>query len=239
MSKPPPTSVTTMTTNTVNKIRSRCGKFTGSASAAASETTPRIPAVPMMNVTRQDGGGPSSAVERGASARRRRDTPNSHAKRAAMTTAAIPSDQAASVAGRYTPKAPTIVRNCRPTRTNAAPLKVKNNRFQTADAAMRLFASKIRFDLRLRTMPPLSAASTPEAWTASAGTYSANGVTSEIETEMSSSDKPLSRIFAAIQPDSAPPPMPIAIPATTTYTNCSSANPSENAPVSTAVTAKA
>ena len=42
--RPCPTSVTRMTTNVRNTIRSRPGTSIGSASAAASETAPRIPA---------------------------------------------------------------------------------------------------------------------------------------------------------------------------------------------------
>ena len=65
-------------------------------------------------------------------------------------------------------------------------------------------------------MPPLIAASTPDAWTASAGTYSANGVTSEIDTAMSSSDSPARRIIIAIRVMSHAIPSPTATPATTT-----------------------
>ena len=87
-------------------------------------------------------------------------------------------------------------------------------------------------------MPPLIAASTPDAWIASAGTYSANGVTSEIDTAISWSDKPARRIATAIFVMSQPIARPAATPATTTYTKLSVAASSENAPVATAITAK-
>ena len=58
-SNPCPTSVTTITTKTMNKISRGEESLTGNASAAASETTPRIPAVPKMNSTCHGGAGPS------------------------------------------------------------------------------------------------------------------------------------------------------------------------------------
>ena len=50
----------------------------------------------------------------------------------------------------YSGRSRTMERSCRPISTNAAPLKMKNSRFQTDAAAMRLSASNICVDLRLR-----------------------------------------------------------------------------------------
>ena len=54
---PWPTSVATMTQNVRYRMRSRCGKSTGRARAAASETTPRMPAHDTMNTARAGGYG--------------------------------------------------------------------------------------------------------------------------------------------------------------------------------------
>lgn len=112
--------------------------------------------------------------------------------------------------------APRIERNCNPISTNAAPLNVKNRRFHTELAARRLSASKISLDLRLRIIPPLIAASTPDACSASAGTYSANGVTSEIETAINSSESPLWRIHPRTRVKIMLPPIPTPRPTMTT-----------------------
>ena len=61
---PWPTSVATITQKVRNRIRSRDGKSGGSARAAASETTPRMPAQDTMNTARGGGYGSRSRMRR-------------------------------------------------------------------------------------------------------------------------------------------------------------------------------
>src|SRR5581483_520359 len=209
--RPWPTSVTTMTVKVITRTASRAGtgdplgRVAGTASAAASETTPRMPAHDRTTISAGRSGG-----------RRRRSRshpamPPIHSARTAMSAplTASPAPTSASSAARSSARAVPAIWS--PIRTNTNPFRRKISISQTARPASRT-SELIMVDARRpRYSPAVTAASTPEIPASSAGRYAAYGVASETVT---STGRSVSRVRTwAI---SHPTASPIAVPPTAT-----------------------
>jgi hypothetical protein len=123
--RPCPTSVARITAKVRKMIRSRSGKPVGSARAAASETTPRIPAHAMSVRWRASGSGTTGLP---GLARRRRirygttRAGKTHTIRARITTSAIAPARTSSSPALRSPSRPRAPGNVSPMRMNTAPL---------------------------------------------------------------------------------------------------------------------
>src|SRR6266545_180095 len=199
------TSVPTITekasqTNSDRGYSAPPGRLAGSASAAASVTTPRIPAQEISVGTRSGGAG-SRARTRGAS-RTRYVAGYSHTNRLTTTTPSVTTVAMTAVRhGVFSSS--RMPRNWSPTRRNTAPSRRNLTIRQNASICSRDRADISDGYLCPRYSPATTTATTPEACTASADAYTTNGASSD--TELSSNGLVIFRwIFARTRPPSAP-----------------------------------
>ena len=176
---PWPNRVAAVTVNAISSSTSRCSKSSGMTNAAASVTTPRIPAHEVTAAVFHDGTGRLVSPRVGARRTSRKAKIQIGRSR---TVAAIAAAHTPTIRPRESVLSPTsakIHRACRPISRNTV--------FSSRNEIVRqLSRSEIRDEAVCSTgalcpssRPATTTASTPEAWISSATTYAANGVSSE------------------------------------------------------------
>ena len=134
---PCPTSVTTMTHTVRKSSRSRSGNVKGSDSAAASETTPRMPAHEITTSSRQ-------AVRLSRNGRRgwaSQSVTNTQTKRTSNTLPQTSTARMTRPSGGRPASRVTSPGSCRPISTNTSPLSRNTTVSQTARPCRRVSAS--------------------------------------------------------------------------------------------------
>src|SRR3954453_18441619 len=198
-------------------MRSRSGKAsTGIASAAASDTAPRIPLHARTSRSR------TFVYERPMTLRSAiSGTRNIHANRTpttvSTTSAASPNSDAEFS------MSPTIRRTWRPRRRNSSEFSRNSDACQNASVRSRAPASEISSERVPMYTPAVTTASTPETPSRSAGTYAANGVRTDSTTSIDGS-----RAAIRKRADSQPTAAPIAIPPAATTANFHATWPADN-----------